>query len=120
MTPRSHRINFIIAFVAAAALGFSVSAAAPWLVNRREPWDADWPFYSPSLVLGSAAIAWWQPNQAAATYAGAWLGQVAALALLPAHTGLWLPLGAATTGIGSLFALVGALLGNGVRRLSRR
>ena len=107
-------------FLAAAALGFAVWVTAPWLVGRREPWDADWPFYSASTLLGGAAIAWWQPKQAGAIFAGVWVGQVAALALLPAHAGLWLPLGAATTGIGSLFALVGALLANGMRRLSRK
>lgn len=107
-------------FLAAAALGFAVWAAAPWLVGRREPWDAEWPFYSVTLFLGGAAIAWWQPKQVGPTFVGFWLGQVAALALLPAHAGLWLPLGAATTGVGSLFALVGALLGKGLRRLSRK
>ena len=107
----------IQAFLAAAALGFAVWLAAPWLVDRREPWDADWPFYSTSLVLGSTAVTWWQPKQVASTYVGVWLGQVAALALLPAHTG-WLPLGAITTGVGSLFALFGALLANRLRRFS--
>jgi len=65
-------------FLAAAALGFAVWLAAPWLVDRREPWDADWPFYSASLVLGGTAVTWWQPKQVAATYVGVWLGQVAA------------------------------------------
>ena len=105
-------------FLTAAALGFAVWLAAPWLVDRREPWDADWPFYSASLVLGGMAVTWWQPKQSAATYVGVWLGQVAALALLPAHAGGWLPLGAITTGVGSLFALFGALLGNRLRRFS--
>jgi hypothetical protein len=121
MTPQQIiRRDVILMFLAAAALGFAVWAAAPWLVDRREPWDADWPFYSATLVLGGTATAWCQPKQVAATYVGVWLGQVAALALLPAHAGGWLPLGAVTTGIGSLFALFGAVLGNGLRRLSRK
>jgi len=110
----------LLPLIAAAALGFAVWGAAPWLVRRREPWDADWPFYSTSLVLGGGAMAWHWPNRVTATFAGVWLGQVAALALLPAHASVWLPLGAATTGIGSFFALIGALLGKGLRRLLRK
>ena len=112
------RGDVLLPLIAAAALGFAVWGSAPWLVDRREPWDADWPFYSASMVLGGGAIAWHWPNRVTATFAGVWLGQVAALALLPTHAGNWLPLGAITTGIGSLLVLVGALLGKGLRRLS--
>jgi hypothetical protein len=110
------RGNAGLAFAAAAGLGFALWALAPWLVNRREPWDAEGPFYSLSLVLGTGAIAWWQPSRLAAAYLGAWLGQVLALVVLPGHQDGWLPLGAVTTGFGSLFALVGAALGSALGR----
>ena len=109
------RGNAALAFATATGLGFALWAFAPWLVHRREPWDAAGPFYSLSLVLGTGVIAWWQPSRLAAAYLGAWLGQVLALAVLPGHEDGWLPLGTVTTGIGSLFALGGAVLGSALR-----
>ena len=96
---------------ASALLGFGIWAASPSLTGVAEPWDAEFPYYSLTAVIGGAVVGWAFPRLWLWVVPGAWLGQVIGLGVLPGLDRGWLLLGVFTTGIGSLFFLPGAAFG---------
>lgn len=108
------------AALAGLAIGFALWALSPLLLERREPWDADAPAYTLTLLLGGAAVGWWAPGRPHWFYLGLWLGQILAVALLPGGDPAWLPLAVATTAIGSAIGLIGYGPAWLLRRLLRR
>jgi hypothetical protein len=104
---------------AAALLGFAGWAASPALTGHVEPWDAELPFYSATTIVGGLVLGL-ASRRFAALYAGAWLGQVLAVLLLPGRDASGWPVALVSTGAGSLLVLVGAGLGASLRRAVRR
>lgn len=106
------------ALLAAVCL-FAVWAFSPALVDRAEPWDADWPYYSTcSLILG-LGIGFAFRRQLVSSYLGAWAGQVLALLGLPGHDRAWWHLGVITTAFGSLIFFIGVVAGSSIATLAR-
>ncbi len=103
--------NRIGSVVGGAALGFGIWAASPALTGQAEPWDADFPYYLTTSVIGGAALGLLFPRHLLRSYFGAWSGQFLAFAVLPDLDRDWLPLSVVTTAIGSLLILLGAAIG---------
>jgi hypothetical protein len=101
----------------AAVLGFGIWAVSPILTGQREPWDSEYPFYLLASLIGGGVLGALTPKHLLHCYAGAWFGQVVALAVLPGLDRGWLLLGVMTTAVGSLLILLGAVLGRVVRHL---
>lgn len=100
----------------AFAIGFGLWASAPLLVGRREPWDAELPFYYTGLMLlGGGAVGAAFPGRVGCAFLGFWVGQAVAFLVLPGHDRGWAWLGLITTGLGSLFG-VGGFLGGWLLR----
>jgi protein-S-isoprenylcysteine O-methyltransferase Ste14 len=97
-------------------LAFLVWALSPALTGHGEPWDADFPFYTAAFLGCGSAVGLCFPQRLLGTWLGAWLGQLAALLLLPGHDRSWFLLGALTTALGSTLFLPGAALGSWLRR----
>jgi hypothetical protein len=104
----------------AAVLGFGIWALSPILTGQHEPWDSQYPFYSLASLIGGGVLGALAPKRLVYCYAGAWSGQVVALAVLPGLDRGWLLLGVMTTAVGSLLILVGAVIGRAVRQLVGR
>ena len=114
--------------LAALLMGLFIGAAIWWqsplITGRQEPWDAGSGYYEGALlgagILGGLLL----PEHSRWFVIGVFVGQV--LVLLggvlkePSSGGLW-PLGVVFMALYSLLAMVGAIMGSGVRRrLSRR
>jgi hypothetical protein len=116
---RLRAVSFI-AFAVAVIFGFGVWAASPYVVGRREPWDANFPFYSVILIVTGLIVGWLLPRKIWLCFLGVWLGQVFALAVLPGGQSGWLLLGIITTGLGSLISLIGWLIGSFIASQMKR
>jgi hypothetical protein len=66
----------VLAFATAALTCALVWAASPWLTGRREPWDADFPFYISGLMIAGAVAGTLTPRPIWALYLGAIVGQL--------------------------------------------
>jgi len=106
-SPRSVRLKRRITFGLSVLLGFLIWALSPTILGRAEPWDSPYPFYSMVFISGGALIALIERKSDALCGLGAWVGQLLALGTLPGMAHGWFPIGVITTGIGSLFALLG-------------
>lgn len=117
---RSRVASHLAPALLAAVCLFAVWAVSPALVDRAEPWDADWPYYSTcSLILGfGVGLAF--RRHLLSTYMGAWGGQVLALLCLPGHDRAWWHLGVITTAFGSLIFLIGVAVGSSIATFARR
>jgi hypothetical protein len=60
----------------AAALSAAVWGLSPWLVDHREPWDADGQFYAVALATTGFIAGLLTPRPVWAHYLGSVLGQV--------------------------------------------
>jgi hypothetical protein len=93
------------------------------MTGRQEPWDAEGGYYAGALlgagVLGGLLL----PRNSRWLVAGIFLGQAVVLlggVLIGPHSGgLW-PLGLAFLALYVMLALVGAMVGAGVRQLRSR
>lgn len=94
--------------------GFLLWALSPMIIHRREPWDAEWPFYLVVIVIAGAVAGLFGTNRLQ-TVAWVWAGQVTALATVVGRE--WFPLGVITTGIGSSLSLLGWAAVSVIRRL---
>ena len=93
--------------LAALVAGSLLWALSPMVVHRREPWDAEWPFYL-IVVVAAGMLSRILGGRWRETVLGFWLGQVAAIAMLgTADQRASLPVGVVTTGVGSLLTLPG-------------
>jgi hypothetical protein len=122
-----NRLGRRIAFSSGLPIGLALGAAI-WLLSRfftgrEEPWDAAGSYYVVAL-LGSGAIGGFVvPGHWAEVAIGVYAGQ--AMVLMgrvlaePGSGGLW-PLGILVLALYSLLALLGAVLGSGLRRLVAR
>lgn len=107
--------------VGAFVFGFGLWAGSPGLVGKREPWDAQLPFYyTGAMLLGGAALGAALPRCAAIALLGLWAGQAIAMWALPGHDRTWAYLGIVTTGAGSLIGLAGYLAGSVLRILAAK
>ena len=104
-----------MAFAVATIFGFGVWAASPYLGGRREPWDADFPFYSVTLIVAGVIVGFLLPRKVWICFLGVWLGQIFALAVLPGGESGWFLLGVVTTAIGTLVSLIGWIIGSFIR-----
>jgi hypothetical protein len=80
------------AFATAALTGGLIWAASPWVTGRREPWDADSPFYLAGLMIAGAVAGALTPKPIWALYVGAVAGQLS-YQMLFLKVGPLLPLG---------------------------
>lgn len=106
------------ALLAAVCL-FAVWAVSPALVDRAEPWDADWPYYSTASLIFGLGVGFAFRRHLLSTYVGAWSGQVLALLFLPGHDRAWWYLGVIATAFGSLIFLIGVAVGSSIARFAR-
>jgi hypothetical protein len=105
---------------AGLVLGFGLWALSPLILGPREPWDADWPAYPLAMLVGGAVTGWWAPGRPHWFYIALWLGQLAAVAVLPGRDLAWLPIALVSTAIGGGIGLVGYVPSWLFRRLLRR
>ena len=100
-------------------LGAAIWLISPLITGRREPWDAEGGYYIGALLLTGTIGGVLAPHHWLSLVFGIFGGQVlvllAGVVADPASGGLW-PLGVLFLGIYSVLALVGALLGAGIRR----
>ena len=82
----------VLAFATAALTCGLIWAASPWVTGRREPWDADSPFYLAGLMIAGAVAGVLTPKPIWALYAGAVAGQLSYQVLF-LKVGPLLPLG---------------------------
>jgi hypothetical protein len=108
--------KFVVFFVA-ATFGFCIWAFSPLLTGHNEPWDSEYPFYILVSLGGGVGLGLLAPRYITACYLGVWFGQVIACGVLPGLDRGWLVLGIVTTGIGSLLALIGMVIGSVIRKL---
>ena len=103
-------------FVYAASLGFLLWALSPTVFHVAEPWDSEYPLYTITMLIAALALGLVVSRRLALLfgYLGAWLGQVAALAVLPSFQKSWLLLGIVSTAIGSFLFPFGVALGLGI------
>ena len=82
----------MLAFATAALTCALVWVSSPWFTGRREPWDAEHPFYISGLMIAGAVSGALTPKPIWALYLGAIAGQLGYQVLfLP--VGPLLPLG---------------------------
>jgi hypothetical protein len=78
----------LILLVSAGA-GAAIWAASPWIARRREPWDADGPYYVIALLVSGALVGLLTKGPIPMAWAGFWAGQcLYALLFLPSGP-LW-------------------------------
>lgn len=65
-----------LAFVVAAVTSALIWASSPWLTGRREPWDAEFPFYVVALLVAGAVAGGLAPKPLWAHYLGSFIGQL--------------------------------------------
>jgi hypothetical protein len=104
-----------ILLVGSAMLGFALWGLSPILTGHREPWDAEFPYYIPGMLMGGAVLGAAFPWRLGPCFVGAWIGQCVAVIVLPSLGASWLILGFITTAAGSLVAVVGAVIGALIR-----
>jgi hypothetical protein len=102
------------------ALGVAIWVLSRFFTGRDEPWDAAGSYYVVAL-LGSGAVGGFVvPGHWAEVAVGVFSGQamvlMARVLAEPGSGGLW-PLGILLLALYSLLALLGAVLGSGLRRL---
>jgi hypothetical protein len=123
LAPGGRAPRFVRGFLLGIGVGAAIWLLSPLLSGRREPWDSEGWYYTGALLASGIVGGGLLPDNARRFVAGIFVGQV--LVLLagvvgdPAGGGLW-PLGLVFLAGYSLIALVGALLGNGLRRLLSR
>ena len=107
---------------AALLIGFGLGAViwlmSPLITGQREPWDAEGGYYAGALLVAGSLGGVLAPRHWLSVALGVFGGQVvvllAGVIAHPANAGLW-PLGVAFLGIYSVLALLGAVLGAGIR-----
>ena len=105
----------MLAFATAALTCALVWAVSPWLTGRREPWDAEPPFYFSGLVIAGAVSGALTPRPIWALYLGAIAGQLGYQVLF-LRVGPLFPLGAIFL-VGYCFVfLAAAVLAGYIRR----
>jgi hypothetical protein len=72
----------VLAFVVAAVTSALVWFSSPWLTGRREPWDAEFPFYVVALLVAGAVAGALTPKPLWAHYLGSFVGQLSYEAML--------------------------------------
>ena len=110
MKSRSARLAFATAALTCAL----VWAASPWFTGRREPWDADSPFYFAGLMIAGAVAGALTPKPIWALYLGAIAGQLSYQVLF-LKVGPLLPLGVLFLVGYCLVFLATAVLGGYIR-----
>ena len=99
------------ALLIGGGLGAAIWLLSPLLTGRREPWDAEGPYYAVALLGAGVLGALLAPQHWRSIPLGVFLGQAAVLlgGVLadPGDGGLW-PLGVIFLGVYSLLALFGA------------
>ncbi len=106
------------------AIGVGIWLLSPLVTGRREPWDAGGGYYEASLLGAGLLGGLLFPGDSRLFVAGIFVGQVMVLlgGVLrdPSSGGLW-PLGMVFLAFYTVLALLGAILGSGLRgRLSRQ
>jgi hypothetical protein len=68
--------EIVAAFMVAAATSAIIWVATPWLTGKREPWDANFPFYVLSLLAAGGVAGFLAPKPLWAHYLGSFAGQL--------------------------------------------
>jgi hypothetical protein len=101
------------------ALGAGIWVLSGFITGRQEPWDAAGVYYAGALLGSGAVGGFLVPGHWAEVAVGIFSGQavvlVARVLAEPGSGGLW-PLGILFLALYSLLALMGAVLGSGLRR----
>ena len=113
--PRAFFLFLLYGFV----VGFLLWALSEPLWGVAEPWDTGCPYYSVAMVCTGLVLGFAGARTMAPATIGVWLGQVAALVVLPSFDKGWLLLGVITTGLGSLIFFFGVIVGWLARELIR-
>jgi hypothetical protein len=104
-------------------LGAAIWLLSPLATGRREPWDAEGPYYLAALfgsgVLGGFLAPQHWVGAALGIFGGQALVLLAGVLTDPASGGLW-PLGLMFLVLYTVFALAGAGLGAGARHYGTR
>ena len=99
----------ILAFLSSLCLGFGVWALSRTFTGQSEPWDATFPFYVITFLIGGSIISLITGHHHILCWFGVWIGQVAALLILPGLDRSWILLGAITTAAGSMIAVLASV-----------
>ena len=98
-----------LAFLASFCLGFGVWALSRTVTGQAEPWDATFPFYLITFLIGGGIISLITGHHHILCWVGVWIGQVAALLILSGLDRSWIVLGVITTAAGSIIAVLGSI-----------
>ena len=105
----------MLAFATAAFTCALVWVASPWFTGRREPWDAEPPFYFSGLMIAGAVSGALTPRPIWALYLGAIAGQLGYQVLF-LRVGPLFPLGALFLAGYCIVFLIAAVLVGYIRR----
>jgi hypothetical protein len=101
------------------ALGAAIWVLSGIITGREEPWDAQGAYYVGALLGSGTVGGFFVPGHWAEVAVGIFSGQamvlMARVLAEPGSGGLW-PLGILVIALYSLLALLGAVLGSGLRR----
>jgi len=110
-------------FLLGLGLGAAIWLLSPLVTGRREPWDAEGPYYLAALfgsgILGGLFAPQHWLSAAVGIFGGQTLMLLAGVLTDPSSGGLW-PLGLMFLALYSVVALAGAGLGAGARRYGTR
>lgn len=122
----TRHVQETVATVISILVGFGVWALSPTLVDTPLPWDADWPFYSTTLLVTGFLVSLVTIKPWLGFF-GIWAGQMVALLALPLDrtTNMfgptaWWVLGVVSTGVGALILVAGWYLGKTLHRRIKR
>lgn len=122
MNLRFLRPENAVVVLCGVGIGYGVWAAAPAIVHKSQPWDAQWPYYSAVLITTGGLVRLRTSADYVALFLGLWFGQNLAIFVLPLDRTDWWGgpvfqalIGMLSTGAGALISLVGYLAGSAIR-----
>jgi hypothetical protein len=103
------------AFFTSFGLGAAIWALSPLIAGRKEPWDANGPYYFAALAIAGAVAAYFVPRHLKFHYLGVILGQ-ATYGLIALGVGSLFVLGLIVLAVFGLVFLASAALTLRIRR----